>query len=100
MVDPSDYLKIDSTANHIVGWSKKANEEYSIRDHFDPIKIYEQLEDLYGSMIDDLSQAKIEKRNLGSSCQRCDYKHFCQFKGKIQKAPKVIKEKSVLRMEK
>ncbi len=100
MVDPSDYLKIDSTANHIVGWSKKANEEYSIRDHFDPIKIYEQLEDLYGSMIDDLSQAKIEKRNLGSSCQRCDYKHFCQFKGKIQKAPKVIKENSVLRMEK
>jgi RecB family exonuclease len=99
-VDSSDYQKIDASANHIVGWSVKANGDYSIKDYYDPSKIYEHLEDLYGSMIDDLSQAKIEKRNLGSSCQYCDYKHFCQFKGKIQKAPKVTKENAVLRMEK
>jgi ATP-dependent helicase/nuclease subunit B len=99
-VDSSDYQKIDAPASHIVGWSIRANGDYSIKDHYDPTKIYEHLENLYGSMIDDLSQAKIEKRNLGNSCTYCDYRHFCQFKGKIQKAPKVTKENAVLRMEK
>jgi ATP-dependent helicase/DNAse subunit B len=99
-VDSSDYQKIDSNAQHIVGWSIRANGDYSIREYYDPSKIYEHLEELYGSMIDELSQAKIEKRNLGSSCQYCDYKHFCQFKGKVQKVPKVTQENAVLRMEK
>ncbi len=99
-IDSTYYEKMDSIANHTVGWSIKANGDYSINDYFDSTKIYDHLETLYGSMIYDLSQAKIEKRNLGSSCQYCDYKHFCQFKGKVQKAPTVPKDKSILRIEK
>lgn len=96
-IDDTDLIKIDADAGHIVSWKTNSNGSLSTTNHFDPDAIYGHLETLYGSLIDDLANAKIEKRNLGSSCQYCDYKHFCQFKGKAQKAPKVKKEDSILK---
>ena len=99
-IDQTDLVKIDQSASHIVGWKFKADGSYQTGTIYDPDLIYEHLEELYGKLIDDLSAAKIEKRNLGSSCQYCDFKHFCQFKGKAQKPPKIKKEDSILRAEK
>ena len=96
-IDETDLIKIDANASHIVGWRVNAGGNLSVGDHFDRESIYEHLGSLYGNLIDDLASAKIEKRNLGSSCQYCDYMHFCQFKGKAQKAPKIKKEDSILR---
>ncbi len=96
-IDETDLIKIDENASHIVGWRVSANGSISVGDHFDRESIYEHLGTLYGNLIDDLASAKIEKRNLGSSCQYCDYMHFCQFKGKAQKAPKIKKDDSILR---
>lgn len=96
-IDDSDLIKIDADASHTVTWKVNSSGILTTTNHFDPTAIYDHLETLYGTLIDDLAFAKIEKRNLGSSCQYCDYKHFCQFKGKAQKVPKVKKEDSILR---
>jgi ATP-dependent helicase/nuclease subunit B len=98
-IDQTDLTKIDQNASHTVSWKLKADGSYQTGPLYDPRRIYDHLENLYGNLIDDLSAAKIEKRNLGSSCQYCDFKHFCQFKGKAQKPPKVKKEDSILRAE-
>lgn len=88
-------LTLDFTGNHIVGVTAKES-SLSLKDHYDSDKISAKMIELYTTMLKDLENGVIRKQNLAGSCTYCDFKNFCQYKGKYIKLPRIYKRDSIL----
>ena len=89
---------VDLDGSHHKGLSLKNGTDYSFYGgSFKADAIIDQMKTLYGTLIDDLGNGTIIKRNKAGSCQYCPYRSFCQYKGSAIKIPSVTKADSVLR---
>jgi ATP-dependent helicase/nuclease subunit B len=96
MEDPQ---AIDRDAKHIVSLKiRKSDGAYTYNGgEIDSEALEKQVKALYGTLIDELQEGVLKKRNLAGSCTYCDYRFFCQHKQDPIKIPRIKRLDSVLR---